>query len=358
MLGRTRLAGLILIGSIVLAGCNGRSQSAILPKVVPAESLKSTDIWPHTSGAIVPGRNYVYCGSFALAWNTLADKYGTHGQIRLTGNPALAAALNQRQFTADAVPADSVLIEAGLWGPNTEAQLHRELARRFPGASIAGLTGSIGNPYLYAHLERSLPFEFRFTRLKPRQFPAGAGTTVQFFGIDSTTEVVWEVGEQVEVLWYRGEADFGVVLKPTGVADEIVIARMPRPETLQAAIKAVTPASPEPSARELWMGEVLAVPVVQCGAQRSYDELCHLPAVDSPALQPGLMVASQTIRFRLDETGAALESEGDGAIAAAVPEKPRQFICDGPFLLMLRTARDRPPYLAIWIENTELLARE
>ena len=45
-------------------------------------------------------------------------------------------------------------------------------------------------------------------------------------------------------------------------------------------------------------------------------------------------------------------------LAPAAPEKPRQMIFDGPFLLILREKGDKKakePYLAVWIENTEVL---
>ena len=99
------------------------------------------------------------------------------------------------------------------------------------------------------------------------------------------------------------------------------------------------------------------VPVIEIGLDRNYDEL-----IGAKLLNPGweswcVTQARQEIRFRLDERGARLESTAEMAVGADAG-KPRQMIFDRPFLLMLREKDDgqaKEPYLAVWIENTEVL---
>jgi hypothetical protein len=68
-----------------------------------------------------------------------------------------------------------------------------------------------------------------------------------------------------------------------------------------------------------------------------------------------IVLAMQTIRFRLDDRGATLKSEAALAQKAATPEKLRRFIFDKPFLILLERRDAARPYLAIWVDIPELL---
>jgi hypothetical protein len=68
-------------------------------------------------------------------------------------------------------------------------------------------------------------------------------------------------------------------------------------------------------------------------------------------LCPPLIIAAQQTRFRLDERGAALESEA-GAAAAIVDTN---LVFDKPFLVMIQRTGASGPYFALWVANAELL---
>ena len=73
--------------------------------------------------------------------------------------------------------------------------------------------------------------------------------------------------------------------------------------------------------------------------------------------------ARQTIQFRLDEYGAELISDtqshvadnGHGPSLEIDPLKPRHFIFDRPFLLVLRERQAESPYFLAWIGNADLM---
>jgi hypothetical protein len=68
----------------------------------------------------------------------------------------------------------------------------------------------------------------------------------------------------------------------------------------------------------------------------------------------------QSTRFLLNESGARLESEAWIAVSNGdppPPPKPRHFVFDKPFLIYLRELQAEQPYLAIWVENSEVLAK-
>ena len=59
----------------------------------------------------------------------------------------------------------------------------------------------------------------------------------------------------------------------------------------------------------------------------------------------------QSIRFTLNRGGAELASE---AKVIYMPI-PRVFVIDGPFLLVVRKRGADHPFLALWVEDPELL---
>jgi len=67
-----------------------------------------------------------------------------------------------------------------------------------------------------------------------------------------------------------------------------------------------------------------------------------------------IVEAMQTIEFRLDRSGAVLESEARVAIAAT----PRDFLFNRPFLIYMKKRDAQRPFFAMWVDNAELLARK
>ena len=69
-----------------------------------------------------------------------------------------------------------------------------------------------------------------------------------------------------------------------------------------------------------------------------------------------IVLAMQSIRFRLDENGAVLKSEAAVKVADKPLKKPRQLIFDKPFLILLERHGAEQAYIALWVDNPELLA--
>ena len=63
-----------------------------------------------------------------------------------------------------------------------------------------------------------------------------------------------------------------------------------------------------------------------------------------------LSLTKQQIRFKLDETGAALKSESFVFLG-----RPRFLVFNKPFLIMIQRKGSKVPYFALWVANAELL---
>lgn len=99
--------------------------------------------------------------------------------------------------------------------------------------------------------------------------------------------------------------------------------------------------------------EKLYIPVLNFDVLRKYSELYKHPIHTANENIDGTSItfAAQSIRFRLDERGAILKSEGIDASGLT----ERNLVFDKPFLIMLKRQEAKVPYFALWIGNTELL---
>jgi hypothetical protein len=348
-----------------------------------ASELAATDVWPHPEGIIKPGRNYVYCATFQMAWTELQGKL-VKGPIQLEGDPPVAAILNRRKIAKDDIAPRCYLAMAGTQGDNIAARIRDAVHARFPDASvpIPGPDNQAGF-LVYAYLFKRLPFAEDFERLpKPLLFRGEPqGVPVASFGIEKYDRARHEsMALQVTILDYRSDEDFILKLethtdqtieehilaplkRETRPAnDEIVLAKVNRMSSLEETIRAVRERIRHPSATlqsgSIQPDESLAIPILSLHVERDFPELAGRAIRNSGSSRAAITKAVQGIRFRLDEQGAVLESFGEiEAELAGVPEppRPRHFVFDRPFLVYLKEANGKEPYLAMWVANSEVM---
>ena len=63
--------------------------------------------------------------------------------------------------------------------------------------------------------------------------------------------------------------------------------------------------------------------------------------------------AVQTIRFRLDRSGAELASE----VQHFCKPSATHFVCDRPFLIVVKKRAAKRPFFVMWVHNAELLCK-
>src|SRR5262249_8977848 len=105
--------------------------------------------------------------------------------------------------------------------------------------------------------------------------------------------------------------------------------------------------------------ESFMVPDLAFNVVRQYRELIPKHLLNTP-WGPDVFIgrAQQTIRYMLNESGARRESEvflGYATEGPEIPDKPRRFIFDRPFLLMMKERQAQQPYLVMWIDNAEFM---
>jgi hypothetical protein len=372
----------LLAGSLPLVISWRRSHNEIAgPPLLKAngKDLKATVISPSVDAAMEPGKNVLWCSTFQLVWNEGCRFAG--GDIHLSDEPPVVAALNKKLGTEKDVDADSCLVMSGMVEDGIVKKIRQELGRKFEGQADPDLFNSIeaslpADGWVgYAYLFRALPFKCKFNRLfEPLEF---GSAKVASFGILRLGHIRdnLRMAEQVTILDYKSDDDFVLALQPKDESERIVLAKIMPAKTLQETIEAVRSRikgnwvdphkanSPEQWKRlreqSLEVEESLIVPVLNFELLQSYDQLVGKKIIARGRLEGmPIAIAMQDIRFRLDENGAILKSEGVAAASAdhKEPKKPRQFIFDKPFLILLERKDAAQPYFALWVDNPELLA--
>jgi len=97
--------------------------------------------------------------------------------------------------------------------------------------------------------------------------------------------------------------------------------------------------------------DVLLVPDIAWQITHRFTELEGIEFMNANVKGQRIDVAQQDIRLRLDRGGAELQSEAK----IYMRPMPTYYLFNHPFLLYMKTRGAEMPYLAIWIENAELL---
>jgi len=355
---------------------------------ISSDALSETDVIAYLDADITYDRNLVYCASFQIVWNQLADEM-IKAPPELEGNPLLGQALNRRQFDKQDISQDCYLAVAGFGRDGIVEQIKQGLEEKFHRESGFDLALSSPDDILaYAYLEKALPFDTIFDVFDtPLLFSDGIG--VQSFGIEKGDAAA----DQVVVLDYRNPDDF--ILKLQGspkidgmvyfrkvehprITDDIILAKVtPQPTLLktidnvlfriseeghQQAINALHNAGINPikllsPSLDFEGTEILQIPKITFNITHLFTEIVGKHLLNRGFEKYFIAQALQATKFKLDETGADLSSEGFMDMSLGLNWEPRRFIFDKPFLLCLKEKQAHYPYLAVWIGNSELLVR-
>ncbi len=339
-----------LVAFLAMYTLSAQHQAAAETKIVAAED-SPTSITPHLGRNIAEGQNLLWCATLQLAWNELRELAG--GTVGMEDADPLVELLNQADVTTETLGGDGYVAVAGtdaqaLMGTMDSlqddiAEMPREMASLPADALIA-----------YASLSKALSFEWAFTRSgRPLVF---ADQKVAAFGIPqyrSDDPDIVKLGEQVVILDYASDDDFVLELTTDAAADRLILANVEPGTTLDDTVSAVLTRVAASQPTTLQDAETLSIPVLDVDVSRQYSELCNRALiVDNPDLNGAAFAGvMQRIAFRLDETGATLESHA--AFVSTAP--PRQLVFNKPFLILLMHAQAASPYLAVWVDNADVL---
>jgi hypothetical protein len=338
------------------------------------DKYAATTVTPHLEAEISSGRNLLYCATFQVAWDQLRDDILDGHPIQLESDPPIVQALNHRLVGKQDISAEYYLAMAGFGRDRIVERIARELQRKFDRTPGLDLLCGPDDILAYAFLEKSIPFDTEFQVLAdPLKF--SDGVEVQAFGVEQERGAA----DQVAILDYRNaddfiirlqgspqvdaEMEFGARIDRPRISDDIILAKVAPQATLRETVEAVLARASEEAKGQtessLGPQEVLRIPKIDVDILHRYTELVGKPLLNKGFEGYPISEALQAVEFKLDETGAKVRSEAAILVMKGIilPERLREFVFDKPFLLCLKEKEARYPYLAIWVDNSELLVK-
>jgi TonB family protein len=319
-----------------------------------AEQMSATIVTAVPTEPLSPKKNVLWCATLQVAWDELACKLGK--TIEMKDAPPTVAALNSHFVARSDLDPNSFVAFAGRNTATNKAKVRKEMMVKFHGTAVPRLLDSLDEKhylFMYAYLLKSLPFAIPFQR---SNLP---------FLFDNTPVASWNCfynyegpTKQVTVSDYKNPDDFVLTVATASTEDVLVLAKVPPASTLMETTEAVErrikDTGDHPSG-----SDHLVVPVLDFDLFKRYKELCgHHLLLGGHETDLLFDFVNQIIRFKLDETGAYLESEVEGGVLGGELEMtppPRSFVFDKPFLVMIKRKNSMRPYFALWVANAELM---
>ncbi|MGB4769902.1 MAG: hypothetical protein WBP58_00485 [Chitinophagaceae bacterium] len=312
-----------------------------LPEVAGLDKLHNTDFALTLENPITANRNIIYSPTFLYAW----DK--------------IKAQLKSPINTDSSHSADFILL-------NKSQSHHNTLTENEYSTEIEIDNGTITAS---AFFNKTLSFAKKLQYLdKPIIL---SNLKVSAFGMMDYDEFAASL---IQVLYYKDDDHFILKLIPEDPHHEIILAKgLNDYHTLKDGILQVydfiLQGEKERTDRRIaWKyqfkpADVLAIPVIQFNIENNYKTIegQKLSTIEYPVLW--LQTAYQRTGFILNENGAVIESEAiaavvDSASAEIVISRPKKLIFDKPFLIIVKRTEQTNPYLAIKVEDTELLVKK
>lgn len=367
------LPALLAVGCLLL-GCRRDEEhinhpSDVAPYTSP-EQLLETAIVPTLNTPLPKSGNAVWCATFQVAWNHACDDV-INGPLQIANAKPVTNRLNNSSVTKAALPPRDYFAAAGRIEDGIISKIHREMAHQFPGVLPPNFNEAVGF-VAYGYLDSKTTFTTPFVdRKEPLQFIDSAGVThsVNGFGLHEGTD--WNLrrkqSAQIGVLFSQTDGQHGPRAKLTAFAldltadqadHQVIVAVLPRAKQLSATLEDMARRIEESAVDEysakLGMIDTLGIPNVVFSVDHEFAELQGFDkTIKNPGEFQGLHIekAFQSIRFRLDKSGAAVISEAHMYPRAL----PRHFVVDRPFLVVMKRRSTDEPYFVAWVDNTEFL---
>ncbi len=334
--------------------------------------LERTVIVP-TLDSLCPGsKNVIWCSSFQLAWNEIRDNV-IGAPLDVVGAEELADRLNKAPHRAGDLEPGSYYASGGWTHDGIVKRIEKGMGARFPRRELPDFNDlkDMRGILAYSYLTANVPFRYPF-----RQLDEGftftesqrVETLVAGFGLWQAFLSRYEdIREQVEVLYvgwddpnrpYERMKEYALDLSRHSQPYQVVVAVVEPKGSLAETYEHIQRGMEEfgkqrdySHARWFQGNDDLRVPEMFWRIDHRFAELIGKTVAN---VSMPIVEAMQTIEFRLDRSGAVLESEARVAIAAT----PRDFLFNRPFLIYMKKRGADRPFFVMWVDNAELLVRK
>lgn len=375
----------LLLATLCLAGCAEREGGTSKkerpehwPELVATSDIQGTTFVPTLDTPVDGPNNAIWCATFQVAWDHACDDV-IGGPLEIENAEQVAERLNNSPVNENVLPPNSYYATAGTTKDGIVETIRTEMAKRFPNVdpptfSTPETTSEnvmIAYAYLNAAAKFTTPFEAKDYSCS---FTDASGTEhqVQGFGPYHGSDYAVTVRQlsQVKVLFKDRPKDskfgelaaFALDLTADQPDVQVIVAVLPHADNLQSMLDDLD------GRIENYKGDgrissdaTMMVPNVLFSLAHDFTELEGPDKLVQNAgeFQGGYIAkAWQSIRLRLDESGAMVVSEAKiemPAAAAAAGDAPDRFVVDRPFLVLMKRRGSAEPFFAAWMANADLL---
>lgn len=335
---------LVLILSLVLL-------TAIVHLITAKETVTNPNNGNYL-GSMQKG-NYVWGGAMNLAWSELTDNI-LHGKMQFATTDKIVLSMmdkfNNPVFTKKDLDEKSYYIKSG-YGQKTVKLINKESKKKFPKKSFSDLkmelqpTDIISYAYFLKEVQYVTVFEKK---------------TVQFNGqsVEGFYAKKEQQHENVKIIKYESDDKFIVSLQLKDKSDQLILAKgydMSKPDAVVSEINKFNSAN----LSVIDNNDIFEAPKIHLDCSRTYTELIGIPVANKGFESYTISQMFENIKFDMDEKGARVENEAVIVMtkSAMMPEKPKKFILDKPYWVVMKRTDSVNPYFILGVNNTELMKK-
>lgn len=297
-------------------------------------------------------QNYVWAIAMNLAWNELiTNQLGGEARVE-SDHPIvneLVDRLNAGVFSHELLDAAAYFIRSGI-GPEAVADARADLLREKNVAKslLDTIVLRSGELFSYARVEKALKWLTAFEKcvglFQDRKVEAFQPTRGSRKGIDVLEYDPEQSAKSVIRLFTDDEKDQVYLMGGYELGREAeMVARVATDGWEQR--------------QELYARDTLIIPAVNFFVSRDYQEMIGQELLN-PRL-PNVFISDMKdeVRFSMNHKGVEFVAEARIVVSrSAFPPPPKRIVFDQPFLIVLKQSDQQLPYLAVGVNNTDILS--
>ncbi len=296
--------------------------------------------------------NYVWGLAMNLAWQELNNEI-LHEKLILNTEEKdaieIAKAFNYTKLSRKDIDEASYYVKAG-YGQKTVDAINKESRKKFPKKSFKDLEIKLSPADIISYAYFLKEVEYKEPLYKTNvDF---MGKTVKGFYADTNKQK-----SEIKVIAYENDDKFIISLKLKSDGDELLFAKGYDMKKPQAVLDYIAKTKPK---GHLKKRDYFEAPNLHLNYHRSYSEMTGKFLANKDFTQYFIGQMFENIKFDMDEKGARVENEAvitllKSAAPSVKEEKPRYFILDKPYWIIMKRSNSKNPYFILGVNNTKLM---
>jgi len=361
---------------------------------------KQKTVQPEQPSPLIPVKNNsdggfavetadVWTPTFQLCWNELINLLGTKTVEYINGNPPLADELNKQKFQKSDLNGKDYYISVSKQTLQNKKKIEKAIKEKFNETSDILAQFNFPNIpddrtnewFIYSILIKNFPFSAAFDILSPEYFNDKQDSKYKYFGIISENstnkENVRELKKHITPLFYANDDDFALSITDKSDSEEMILYLTDSNKSFDEIFDEIK----EKSLRKdeytkirtiqqkqgddvtIVFENKYKVPYLDMDKTLAFDsELANKPIKNNNGEDFYIKKTIQTIKFKLDNTGAKLKSEAaiSGLKSAMYIKKIKiynNYYFNRPFVIFLKEKNKDKPYFAARIKDGKYLVK-